>query len=160
MPDDSFAYGWLSILYLHQHRFEQAMATCRKAIEQEDINHPHRMLGYMHHAQGHLNEAISELEADDYEARGALARAYRESGDLPAGEKHYRLAEQRALKDDEYGQACFHAVSGDFAKALDLLEVGVTKGQVLPGWMRIDPEFAFMQDEPRFQALINLAVAG
>jgi Tfp pilus assembly protein PilF len=102
----------------------------------------------------------TELEPDDYEARGALARAYRESGDLPASEKHYSLAEQMALKDNEVGQACFHAVSGDFAKALDLLEAGVAKGQVLPGWIRIDPEFAFMQDEPRFQALIDPAAAG
>ena len=56
-------------------------------------------------------------------------------------------------RDDEYGQSCFHAVSGNIERALTLLEIGCS-GQVLPGWIRIDPEFAFIQDEPRFQALV------
>jgi len=29
------------------------------------------------------------------------------------------------------------------------------KRQVSPGWMRIDPELVFIQEEPRFQALIQ-----
>ena len=60
-----------------------------------------------------------------------------------------------AGRDDEYGQACFEAVSGNLEQALTLLEVALTKGQVQPGWARIDPEFAFMNDDPRFKALIE-----
>jgi Tfp pilus assembly protein PilF len=121
------------------------------------------MLGYIHHAQGNNDQAIVELERaleldpNDYEARGALAKVYREAGNLPASEQHHSLALQMALQDNEYGQACFHAVYGEVERALDLLEIGLAQDQVQPGWIRIDPEFAFIQDEPRFQALIKQA---
>jgi hypothetical protein len=95
------------------------------------------------------------MEPQDYEARGALAKVYRASGNLPAGDAHNKAALEMAEQDNEYGQACFHAVSGNVEKALDLLEVGCAKGQVQSGWVRIDPEFAFIQDQPRFQALIG-----
>ena len=53
------------------------------------------------------------------------------------------------MQDDEYGQVCFEAVSGNTDKALVLLEVALAKGQVQPGWLRIDPEFAFANHSPR-----------
>ena len=49
-----------------------------------------------------------------------------------------------ADRDNEYGQACLEAVSGNLEQTLTLLKVALTKGQVQPGWVRIDPEFAFM----------------
>ena len=60
-----------------------------------------------------------------------------------------------ASRDNEYGRACFEAVGGNFEGALTLLEVALSQGQVQPGWARIDPEFAFMTDDPRFKALIG-----
>jgi hypothetical protein len=60
-----------------------------------------------------------------------------------------------SMDDHEAGLACFYAVYGDGEKALDLIETACAKGQLSPGWLRIDPELFFIQDEPRFQALIN-----
>jgi len=160
-PDNSFAVDFLSLLYLHQHRFDEAAEAARRGIELEDKTYLHLYLGYIYQAQGQLAEATGELERaveldpEDYEARAALARVLRESGNLAASEEHYMLAEEMALRDDEYGQACFYAVSGETDRALELLEVSLAEGQVLSGWIRIDPEFAFIQDEPRFQALIG-----
>jgi hypothetical protein len=69
--------------------------------------------------------------------------------------EHYAIAAETARRDDEYGQACFEAVSGNLDKAIALLEVALKTGQVQAGWVRIDPEFAFIQDDPRFRALID-----
>ena len=160
-PKQSFAVSWLALLYLHLGKYAESVAASLREIEVEDNHASHRLLGYCYHAMGRTDEAIAELERaielepDDYEARGALAKVYRESGNLPAAEKQYKTALEMADKDDEYGQSCFHAVSGNVEQALTLLETGCSKGQVLPGWIRIDPEFAFIQDEPRFKALLD-----
>jgi tetratricopeptide (TPR) repeat protein len=160
-PDNAFAYSWLSILYLHLKRYDDVIAACQREIEIEDAHSPHRLLGYVYDWQGRYDEAIAHLEQSvalepqDYEARGALAKVYRSVGRGQDADKQYAIASQMARRDDEYGQACFEAVSGNLEGTLTLLEVALTKGQVQPGWARIDPEFAFMNDDPRFKALIE-----
>lgn len=160
-PDNAFAYGWLSILYLHLKRYDDAIRSCEREIKLEDAHSPRRLLGYIYDWIGRDDEAIAQLERSialdptDYEARGALAKVYRKVGRLQEAGDQYAVAYEMAMQDDEYGQACFEAVSGNPDRALSLLEVGLAKGQVQPGWIRIDPEFAFMNDDPRFQALIG-----
>ncbi len=159
--NQAFAFSWLALLYLHLMRLDESAEACRRENEIDENGPSHRLLGYIALAQGRIDQAITELERavelepEDYEARGALAYTCRAAGNQAAGDAHYRQALEMALEDNEYGQACFHAVSGNVAKALDLLEIGVAKDQVQPGWVRIDPEFAFIQAEPRFQALCN-----
>lgn len=160
-PDDAYAYGWLSILYLHLKRYEDAIATCQREIEIEDAHSPRRLLGYIYDWMGRDDEAIAQLEQSialeptDYEARGALAKVYRKVGRLQDSDDQHAIAYEMAMQDDETGQACFAAVSGNPDRALALLEVGLAERQVQPGWIRIDPEFAFMNEDPRFQALIG-----
>jgi hypothetical protein len=74
---------------------------------------------------------------------------------LPAAEDQYNTGKEMSLEDHEAGLACFHAVYGEVEQALDLLEIACAMGQISPGWLRIDPELFFIQDQPRFQALIN-----
>ena len=62
---------------------------------------------------------------------------------------------EAATQDKEYGLACVEAVSGNYENALPLLEKALIEGQVDKGWARIDPEFAFMTDHPRFIALVE-----
>jgi len=160
-PDQPLAYDWLNMLYLHQMRLEEAEKACRRALDLENSYDSHRLLGYIYDAWGRYPAAIAELEQalalepEDYEARAALAKVYRMTGNQTSADHHYNLALAAATQDNEYGQACFYAVSGETEKALSLLEIGVAKGQVQPGWVRIDPEFAFIQQEPRFQALLR-----
>ena len=50
-------------------------------------------------------------------------------------------------------QICLQA--GDYERALDHLEILVTqKYYVTPAWLRIDPSFDLIRNQPRFQALI------
>jgi superkiller protein 3 len=160
-PGEPFAWGWLAMLYLHQHRFEDTLAACRRVNEIEDDHSSNRMMGFVYHARGRLEDAATaleraiEIEADDYEARAALARVYRETGRPEAADEQYRIAWETAWQDEEYGRACVCAVSGDFDQALALLEISLAKRQAMPGWARIDPEFAFLHGDARFQALVN-----
>lgn len=160
-PNSSFAYSWLSILFLHLKRYAEVILTCQREIEIEDAHSPRRLLGYIYTWRGDYDEAIMQLERsitldpDDYEARGALAKVYRLAGRQQDAAEQYTIAHEMAQRDDEYGQACFAAVSDDPEQALALLKVGLAKGQLQPGWARIDPEFAFMTDDPRFKALIG-----
>ena len=160
-PDSHFALGNLSIVYLHLHRYQDMIDCCTRMIEIGDDSEPRRLLGYVYNHLGQHAEAITHLERsvalkpDDYEARGALASVYQTAGRHNEADEQYVIAANLAAQDNEYGRACFAAVTGDHDTALELLEIALTEGQLQPGWARIDPEFAFMQAEARFQTLIN-----
>lgn len=161
-PASAFVEGWLSILYLHRKRYADAVAACRREIALADAHSPHRLLGLIYDHQGQTKEAIAELEkaialdATDYEAQAALAKLYRQVGRHQEAAEKLALANDLALADHaEYGQACVAVVSGERERALTLLAVALEKRLIQPGWVRIDPEFAFIQDDPLFQALIT-----
>ena len=161
-PASAFVESWLSILYLHGKRYADAIAACQREIALEDAHSPHRLLGLIYDHEGQTADAIAELEqaialvATDYEAQAALAKLYHGVGRQQEADEKLALANDLAQADHaEYGQACVAVVSGDGDRALALLEVALAKRLVQPGWVRIDPEFAFMQDDQRFQALIT-----
>ena len=161
-PASAFTQSWLSILYLHRQRYDEAIAACQQEITLADAHSPHRLLGLIYAARGQTTAAITELEqavtleAEDYEAQAALAKLYQQTGRQREAEEKFALAQTLAQADHaEYGRACVAAVSGDVEQALTLLKIALDKGLVQPGWVRIDPEFAFIQDDPRFQAMIG-----
>jgi superkiller protein 3 len=160
-PDHTFSYSWLSIIFLHLKQYDETIAACQREIEIADDHSARRMLGYAYDRLGRHDESIAELERSvalerqDYEARGALARVYQTVGRQEDSREQYAIASEMAAQDNEYGQACFEAVSGHLEQALTLLEVALAKGQAQPGWVRIDPEFAFINDDSRFKALID-----
>src|SRR5690606_16307413 len=97
-PDSGFAHGWLSILYLHLKRYDDAIMSCQREIELEDAHSPRRLLGYIYDWMGRDDEAIAQLERSialdptDYEARGALAKVYRKVGRLQEAGDQYAIA--------------------------------------------------------------------
>lgn len=160
-PENDFAYSWLSIIYLHIAKYDDAINACQSEIGIADSHSARRVLGYVYILQGRYDQAVEQLELsialepEDYEARAALSQAYKALDREQKARDHYALAAEMAAQDNEYGRACFEAVSGNSDAAIALLEVALTKGQVQPGWARIDPEFVFLQDDPRFKALID-----
>lgn len=161
-PTNTFALSWLSILYFHLKRYDDVITACQQEIAQEDAHSPHRLLGLIYDARGQTTVAMAQLEQaitlerEDYEARAALAKIYYRIGRQREADEQLALANTMAQEDDgEYGLACVAAVSGNFAQALALLEIALATGQVQPGWVRIDPELAFLNDDPRFRVLIG-----
>ena len=160
-PTNDFAYSWLSIIYLHLKSYDEAIKACQSEIGIADSHSARRVLGYVYILQGRYDQAVEQLELsialepEDYETRAALSQTYKALDHEQKAQDHYALAAEMAAQDDEYGRACFEAVSGNSDAAIALLEVALTRGQVQPGWARIDPEFVFLQDNPRFKALID-----
>jgi Flp pilus assembly protein TadD len=119
------------------------------------------MLGYIYDQMGRSEEAMAEFEralafnGDDYEVRAALAKLYRLAGREEKAREHLTQADEEADQEAEYGHACVASVSGEPERALALLEVALEKGQLQPGWARIDPEFVYIKDDPRFKALVE-----
>jgi tetratricopeptide (TPR) repeat protein len=158
-PENAFAYSWLADIYFHLGRYDDTIAACVRGSEIEDTHDAHRLMGYIFEWRGLHNEAIAQFEKavslapQDYEARAALAGVYRSVSRAREAEQQYAIAHDMAMEDDDYGLACFEAVSGNRSRALDLLEIAVSKQPSRSNWARLDPEFASIKDDERFQAI-------
>jgi hypothetical protein len=69
----------------------------------------------------------------------------------------------QALSDDPswqgllaYNMACFYAVTGDQAEALDILRMALKLAPELVEWSRQDPDLVSLHGHPIFQALYDL----
>lgn len=161
-PDNERALENLSMVYLSQQRYDDVVATCRRHVALNDeVNDPHRMMGYAYGRLDRHEDAIAELRrAVDlsphiYEIRGALARELRAVRREAEAAQHYAIAAAKAAEDDDFGQASFAAVTGDVDGALALLETALAKGQTSVGWLRVDPDLEGLRADPRFRALIQ-----
>ncbi|NJM41888.1 MAG: tetratricopeptide repeat protein [Anaerolineae bacterium] len=158
-PNSMHALGWLSMLYLRQKRFDDVLAMCQRKIAIKPEHSDHRMMGFALELLGRRDEAIPQLEqaiafkAKDYEARAALARLYREVGRVVEADEHERIARADSTEDKEYGLACVEAVMRNTDEAVRLLKIALDQRQAWPGWVGIDPELVFIDDDPRFKAL-------
>jgi serine/threonine protein kinase/tetratricopeptide (TPR) repeat protein len=54
-----------------------------------------------------------------------------------------------------YNVACLFSVAGDHERALDLLNRAVDLGWSRPEWLRQDPDFAALRENPLFQRLLS-----
>lgn len=160
-PADAFALGWLGMLVLRQGKYIEALDLYERELAVEESHSPHRVIGMIHSYLGDQDSAITHLERavalepQDYEARAALAQAYRAVGRTAEAADQDALADEMAVQDEEYGQACVQALRGNVDAAVALLKIALSKNLVQPGWVRIDPEFAFIADDPRFEALME-----
>ena len=160
-PNSLHALGWLSMLYLRQKRFDDVRAMCQRKISIKPEHSDHRLLGFALELSGRRDEAIPQLrqavvlEAKDYEARAALARLYREVGRLEEADEHEHIAREDSTEDKEYGLACVEAVMCNTDDAVRLLKIAMAQSQARPGWVGIDPEFVFIDDDRRFQAVMK-----
>ena len=118
-------------------------------------------MGFVHDRMGQADLAVValeravELDPDDYEARGGLARAYRAVGRMNDAEQQITAGWALAQHADEYGRACLESVIGNQEAAVALLATALAQRQLTQGWARIDPEFVFLQDNPHYQELVQ-----
>lgn len=152
----------LAIVYLYLRQYAEALAAIQRAIAiAPEHAWQQRVLGFVHDRMGQAELAVValeravELDPDDYEARGGLARAYRAVGRMKDAEQQMTVGWALAQRADEYGRACLESVIGNQEAAVALLATALAQRQLTHGWARIDPEFVFLQDNPRYQELVQ-----
>jgi tetratricopeptide (TPR) repeat protein len=111
--------------------------------------------------KGNLDWAIKDyaktvyLKPKSTPARLALLRVLRKLERSAEANEQERLTRPLMQKETEYNQSCFEAICGNTEKALELLKIGLEKGQTSKNWARRDPDFENIRDDPRFKELIE-----
>jgi eukaryotic-like serine/threonine-protein kinase len=146
-------------------RYDQAIAQLRRTLTLDgNFPYAHAILGVALYHKGDLPTAIREYEKvrtldDDCEILGLLGRAYAETGRKAeamemlrqlkeCGQKHYVRSLDFAL---------IYIGLGEKETAIECLEKSSDNWASL-GWLRIDPMFDPLRNEPRFQKLLAKSV--
>lgn len=128
-PGYSIAHGWLSLLYLVQQRYEEALAEIRKARDIDPLSIPYIVHeGRIRYSAGERTTAIElfgrAIDMDDRTARATawLALAHALDGDhplaLPASERAVEITGRHPLMLANLG--CVHGFAGRRDEAMAL----------------------------------------
>jgi len=161
-PKSARAWHTLGNLFRTSGRYGEALAAFDQAVALDpnrEVFHYH--LGLVYAALKRYDEAIRafqkvvELNPDYNLAHCTLAGYYRRLGQENEAQKHITIALPTMKDETEYNRACFEAICGNNDQALALLNEALEKKQTTPDWVRRDPDFEFIRDDPRFQALVS-----
>ena len=144
-------------------RYDDAIAQLRKTLVLDgNFAYARWNLGEALYLKGDVPAAIAEYEKaaaldDDPEILALLGRAYAESGKkekaMEALGKLKAIGEQRYVRN--YLYTIIYIGLGDKATALDYLEKAQSDAETPDTtWLRVDPLFDPLRDEPRFQQLV------
>jgi TolB-like protein/Tfp pilus assembly protein PilF len=145
-------------------RYDDAIAQLRKTLPLDsNFAYTRWNLGEALYLKGDLPAAIAEYDKaaaldDDPEILALLGRAYAESGKR---DKALELLERlKKLERDHYIRKYVFTIIytglGDKATAIDYLEKAHDGGETPDTtWIKVDPLFDSLRDEPRFQQLVT-----
>jgi len=161
-PTNARAWHTLGNLLRTSGRYNKAVSAFQQAVSldpNKEVFHYH--LGLVYAAQKRYDEAVRafqkvvELNPDYNLAHCTLAGYYRRLGQEDEAKKHIAIALPTMKNETEYNRACFAAICGNIDEALALLNEALEKKQTTLDWVRRDPDFEFIRDDPRFQALVE-----
>ncbi len=151
-------------LLYYAHRYDEAISRYQKALELEPGHLSNcTWLGLAYLKKRMYAEAIAELrKADIPDARAtlpisALSAAYYLSGKKAEGLQ--RLERLLALRRDRfvssYDIAVFYAAIGDRKQTLDWLDKAIEERAGLLVYLRVDPIWDSVRDDPRFEKIVK-----
>ena len=156
------AYNGLGMVLRATGRYDAATETFQRAINLENsYAAPYYGLGSIYSVTGRLAEAIQAYKAaiarepDSALPYCSLAAIYQRQE--REDEAAIQLNEAAKLIDREkaYNVACYAAIKGDSAAALDWLDRAIRETPGILSWIRRDPDFASLHSLPRFQELVE-----
>ena len=144
-------------------RYDEAIAQLRRTLLLDgNFAYAHWNLGEALYLKGDMAAAIAEYEKaaaldDDPQIKAFLARAYAETGRKEAALEILAKLEEAGRHQyvRSYLYAVIHIGLGDKAKAIEYLEKARESSESADTtWIRFDPIFDPLRDEPRFQELV------
>jgi serine/threonine-protein kinase len=162
-PLNSFFQAALAYYLYHARRYDDAIVQIRRTLELDPAaTLAHHLLGCCLLWKGDTAGAIAEFQKSKTVVAGAwyqglLGYAYAISGDRPKAEQILRQLEEMA-KHQYVSSTAFadiHLGLGEKEKALDWLEIAYENQESACWYLKVDPIYDSVRNEPRFQALVQ-----
>jgi len=158
-PVNSQRYSSLAVVYLYAGRFPESVATERRMRElQPDSDDHHNWSSAILFAQGKAAAALAELDlvADEHQRLGCGCRTQMLDAlgrKTEANAAFAKLIEAHA-RDEAYGIASVYASRGDANHAFEWLDRAYAQREFALYWVKIDPAFKAIRNDPRFHAML------
>jgi adenylate cyclase len=162
-PLNSFFQAALAYFLYHARRYDDAIVQIRRTLELDPAaTLAHHLLGCCLVWKGDTAGAIAEFQRSKIMVAGAwyqglLGYAYAISGDRPKAEEMLRELEEMAKRQyvNSTAFADIHLGLGDKEKALDWLEIAYENQESACWYLKVDPIYDSVRNEPRFRALVQ-----
>jgi tetratricopeptide (TPR) repeat protein len=143
-------------------KYEESLSDFNRAAEL-DPESPWAVegRGLTYRLLGKYEEALADyirataLEPDDFKINLGLIACYRRLGFADNYEGLVSKARELAAEEDDYHRACFMALSGNADEAFILLKSALETGLMPIDWVKRDPDFDWIRDDPRMEALLQ-----
>ena len=162
-PLNSFFQAALAYFLYHARRYDDAIVQIRRTLELDPAaTLAHHLLGCCLLWKGDTAGAIAEFQRSKIMVAGAwyqglLGYAYAISGDRPKAEEMLRELEEMAKRQyvNSTAFADIHLGLGEKEKALDWLDRSYQDQESACWYLKVDPIYDSVRNEPRFQVLVQ-----
>jgi TolB-like protein/tetratricopeptide (TPR) repeat protein len=162
-PLNSFFQSALAYFLYHARRYDDAIVQIKKTLELDPASTLGRhFLGCCLLWKGDTAGAIAEFQRSKIVVTGAwyqglLGYAYAISGDRPKAEQILRELEELAKRQyvSSTAFAMIYLGLGEKEKALDWLEKSYENQESACWYLKVDPIYDSVRNEPRFQVLVQ-----
>src|SRR5213595_204336 len=162
-PLNSFFQSALAYFLYHARRYDDAIVQIKKTLELDPASTLGRnFLGCCLLWKGDTAGAIAEFQRSKIVVTGAwyqglLGYAYAISGNRPKAEQMLRELEELAKRQyvSTTAFATIYLGLGEKEKALDWLEKSYRDQESACWYLKVDPIYDSVRNEPRFQALVK-----
>lgn len=162
-PLNSFFQAALAYFLYHARRYDDAVVQIRRTLDLDPTSTLARhLLGCCFLWKGDTAGAIAEFQRSKIMVTGAwyqglLGYAYAISGDRPKAEQVLRELDEMAKRQyvSSTAFADIHLGLGEKEKALDWLEKSYQDQESACWYLKVDPIYDSVRNEPRFQGLVQ-----